>query len=259
MNSKERGSGDFRREKRTIPQPWLRAAWLFGMTAALALGWQGTNWIREHLQETNSAAQMERLARLDAEARPFLEQAHKAIPEIVSELTRFPNLFRLWKRLARDRLCGTQTAQEFLSQKLTRLAEPCRAIASIYGVEPAEAAFLQEVGEIAGDAGLASLSAVSGLGIELIFLKTTLHAAARVAGAAAGKLALSWGAGTTAALADGPFPFGDAVGVVLAVGGTAWSLIDLKRTRSQLPPVLTAALEQSLQVFHEACRRSALP
>ena len=115
MNSQERTSGGFRREKRSIPKAWLHATWLFGMTAALALGWLGTSWIRERVQETNSAAQMERLARLDAEARPFLEQAHKAIPEIVSEITRFPNLFRLWKRLARDRLCGTQTAQEFLS------------------------------------------------------------------------------------------------------------------------------------------------
>ena len=259
MNSQERTSGGFRREKRSIPKAWLHAAWLFGMTAALALGWLGTTWIRERVQETNSAAQMARLARLDAEAQEFLDQAHRAIPEIVFELTRFPNMFRLWQRLARDKLCGTQRAQEFLAQKLTRLTEPCRSIASIYGVEPAEVPFLQEVSSIAGDAGLASLSAVSGLGLELVFLRTTLHAVARVAGAAIGKLAFSWGAGAASALADGPFPFGDAVGVVMAVGGTAWSLIDLKRARTQLPPVLTAELEQRLQAFHEACRRSVSP
>ena len=108
MNSQERTSGGFRREKRSIPKTWLRAPWLFGMTAALALGWLGTTWIRERVQETDSAAKMARLARLDAEAQEFLDQAHRAIPEIVFELTRFPNMFRLWKRLARDKLCGTQ-------------------------------------------------------------------------------------------------------------------------------------------------------
>ena len=50
MNSQERTSGGFRREKRPIPKAWLHAAWLFGMTAALALGWLGTNWIRERVQ-----------------------------------------------------------------------------------------------------------------------------------------------------------------------------------------------------------------
>lgn len=154
MNSQERTSGGFRREKRSIPKTWLHAAWLFGMTAVLALGWLGTTWIRERVQETNSAAKMARLARLDAEAQPFPDQAHRAIPEIVFELTRFPNMFRLWKRLARDKLCGTQRAQEFLAQKLTRLTEPCSSIASIYGVEPAEVPFLQTLGAIAGEAGL---------------------------------------------------------------------------------------------------------
>ena len=67
------------------------------------------------------------------------------------------------------------------------------------------------------------------------------------------------GIGAAAALADGPFPFGDAVGVVLAAGGTAWCLIDLKQICAQLPWELTAALHQDILEFHEACRRSVLP
>ena len=73
------------------------------------------------------------------------------------------------------------------------------------------------------------------------------------------RLAASCGIGTAAALADGPFPFGDAVGVVLAAGGTAWCLIDLKQNCAQLPWELTAALHQDILAFHETCRRSVLP
>ena len=46
---------------------------------------------------------------------------------------------------------------------------------------------------------------------------------------------------------------------VLAAGGTAWCLIDLKQNCAQLPWELTAALHQDILVFHETCRRSVLP
>ena len=52
--------------------------------------------------------------------------------------------------------------------------------------------------------------------------------------------------------------FGDAVAVVLAAGGTAWSGYDLWKAREQLPVELTAMLKQAIHDCQAACRREAI-
>ena len=160
--------------------------------------------------------------------------------------------------LAQDKVLGTQTAQEFLAEKLRPVTSPCRRIAGLYGATPLPGLLQRDVRYIAEGHAYASLCAAGGLGLELVFLKTTLRSLAGVTASLSARLAASCGIGAATALADGPFPFGDAVGVVLAAGGTAWCLIDLKQICAQLPWELTAALHQDILEFHEACGRTCL-
>ena len=72
------------------------------------------------------------------------------------------------------------------------------------------------------------------------------------------QLSATFGSGAACAAADGPFPFGDAVAVVLAAGGTAWSSYDLYEARKHLPAELTALLQAVIRDLQEACRGKAL-
>ena len=93
---------------------------------------------------------------------------------------------------------------------------------------------------------------------EAAFLKQTISALTSTLGGIVARLSATFGSGAACAAADGPFPFGDAVAVVLAAGGTAWSSYDLYEARKHLPAELTALLKQVISDCQEACRREAL-
>ena len=260
MNTQHKVSGEVRR-KRLMPESRRRTAWLSGLTLALALGVAGTYQFQ---QQTRTAAvrterRTSRLSELERKAKPYLKQAQDAVPAVASDLATFRSMSRFCRLLAQDKLFGTQTAQEFLAEKLRPVTSPCRRIAGLYGATSLPGLLQRDIRDIAKGHAYASLCAAGGLGLELVFLKTTLRSLAGVTASLSARLAASCGIGTAAALADGPVPFGDAVGVVLAAGGTAWCLIDLKQICAQLPMELTAALHQDILEFHEACRRSVLP
>lgn len=260
MNTQHKVSGEVRR-KRLMPGSLRRTAWLSGLTLALALGVAGAYQFR---QQTRTAAvrtgkRTSRLSELERKAKPYLKQAQDAVPAVASDLATFRSMSRFCRLLAQDKVLGTQTAQEFLAEKLRPVTSPCRRIAGLYGATSLPGLLQRNIRDIAKGHAYASLCAAGGLGLELVFLKTTLRSLAGVTASLSARLAASCGIGTAAALADGPFPFGDAVGVVLAAGGTAWCLIDLKQNCTQLQWELTAALHQDILESHEACRRSVLP
>ena len=72
------------------------------------------------------------------------------------------------------------------------------------------------------------------------------------------RLSATFGSGAVCAAADGPYPFGDVVAVVLAAGGTAWSTYDLYEARKHLPAELTALLLSVIRDCQEACRKEVL-
>ena len=260
MNTQHKVSGEVRR-KRLMPGSLRRTAWLSGLTLALALGVAGTYQFRQKTRTASvrTGTRTSRLSELERKAKPYLKQAQDAVPAVASDLATFRSMSRFCQLLAQDKLLGTQTAQEFLAEKLRPVTSPCRRIAGLYGATSLPGLLQRDVRDIAEGHAYASLCAAGGLGLELVFLKTTLRSLAGVTASLSARLAASCGIGAAAALADGPFPFGDAVGVVLAAGGTAWCLIDLKQICAQLPWELTAALHQDILEFHEACRRSVLP
>lgn len=260
MNTQHKVSGEVRR-KRLMPGSLRRTAWLSGLTLVLALGVAGTYQFRQQtrIAAVRTGTRTSRLSELERKAKPYLKEAQDAVPAVASDLATFRSMSRFCRLLAQDKLFGTQTAQEFLAEKLRPVTSPCRRIAGLYGATSLPGLLQRDIRDIAKGHAYASLCAAGGLGLELVFLKTTLRSLAGVTASLSARLAASCGIGTAAALADGPFPFGDAVGVVLAAGGTAWCLIDLKQICAQLPMELTAALHQDILEFHEACRRSVLP
>ncbi len=92
-----------------------------------------------------------------------------------------------------------------------------------------------------------------GVVMEAVFLKSTIAAAKTVGkrviapflAKTVARLSASYAAGAGAAVADGPFPVGDVVGVMLAVGGTAWMAYDIYK----LMDVLPNELERNLCAF----------
>lgn len=260
MNTQTKGSGADCRRKLT-PGEIRRTAWLSGLALALLLGVAGTYqlWQQERLAALGTERRTSRLSELEHKAKPHLKQAQDAVPSVVSDLATFRSMSRFCRLIAQDKLLGTQTAQEFLAKKLHPITSPCRRIAEIYGASLLPGFLQHDIRILARDHAYASLCAAGGLGLELVFLKTTLRSLAGVTASLSARLAASCGIGVAAALADGPFPVGDAVGIALAAGGTAWCLIDLKQICAQLPLELTAALNQSILEFHEACRRSVQP
>ena len=260
MNTQHKVSGEVRR-KRLMPGSLRRTAWLSGLTLVLALGVAGTYQFRQQtrIAAVRTGTRTSRLSELERKAKPYLKEAQDAVPAVASDLATFRSMSRFCRLLAQDKVLGTQTAQEFLAEKLRPVTSPCRRIAGLYGATSLPGLLQRDVRYIAEGHAYASLCAAGGLGLELVFLKTTLRSLAGVTASLSARLAASCGIGAAAALADGPFPFGDAVGVVLAAGGTAWCLIDLKQNCAQLPMELTAVLHQDILEFHEACRRSVLP
>ena len=78
--------------------------------------------------------------------------------------------------------------------------------------------------------------------VEAMGIRFTVSTAARILGKAAARMAGSTVAAGAAAVSDGPLPIGDAVGAVLVVGSTAWSLCDIYRAADVLPSELKSAL-----------------
>ena len=73
--------------------------------------------------------------------------------------------------------------------------------------------------------------------------------------AKAARLGSAYGGGAACAVADGPLPIGDAIGLALATGSTIWSISDIQYARKRFPKELSVVLYQSIRNCREACRR----
>ena len=140
----------------------------------------------------------------------------------------------------------------------TRIIDPCRVGAKVYGCDVNPASFQQHITELNSDAVVASAYAASGLMLEAVFLKSTVKAFTSVLGAISSRLAAAYGTSAVCAVADGPFPIGDTIAVLLATGSTAWCAYDLWQAKVQLHSELTAVLLQSIDNCREASRKVAL-
>ena len=226
-----------------------------GLILAVLLAAAGMRTSRTTLRFAGKASS---LTELDQRARSFFEEAEKNIPKVVSELTGTQTFLNLCYLAITDKVTGSDK----LDRKLASVIEgpilvPCRKGAAIYGCTINPALARGYLSSLHRDSMTSALYASGGLALEAAFLKTTLKSVQCVIGPIAGKIAAKFGTGAALAAADGPLPFGDAVGVVLAVGGTAWSVHDLLVLRRDLPSSISAALRQAIQEYWKQCRLEA--
>ena len=196
---------------------------------------------------------------LDAKAQPHFDEARRNIPVIVEKLTEIGLTCRLCGLMARDKLTGAHETQEYLTSVLEEpIITPCRKGAAVYGCDFSTTRFLDNLKAVNADYAEIEAYALGGLALEAAFLKQTIAALTSTLGGIVARLSATFGSGAACAAADGPFPFGDAVAVVLAAGGTAWSSYDLYEARKHLPAELTALLKQVISDCQAACRREVL-
>lgn len=199
------------------------------------------------------------IERLDEKAQPHFDEARRNIPTVVGKMTELGATCRLCKLMVRDKLAGTHETQDYLASILEQpIILPCHMGAEVYGCDFNSAGFLDNLKAVNADYAEIEAYALGGLALEAVFLKQTIATLTSTLGGIVARLSATFGGGAACAAADGPFPFGDAVAVVLAAGGTAWSGYDLYEARKQLPAELTALLKQVISDCQTACRREAL-
>ena len=224
-----------------------------GLLAALSLGVLGSCSLRA------VPVLLADLDDLDAKAQPHFEEAQQNIPTVVEQMTEIGATCRLCWLMAYDKLAGTSKTQEYLNSILNEpIIEPCRRGAKVYGCDFNSTGFLNALKSINADYAEIKVYAIGGLALEAAFLKQTMAALTSTLGGIVARLSAAFGSGAACAAADGPLPFGDAVAVVLAAGGTAWSSYDLYQARKHLPEELTALLQAVIRDLQEACRGEAL-
>ena len=229
------------------------AVCLAGLLTALSLGILGSCSLR------GVPVLQADIERLDANARPHFEEARRNIPTVVEQMTEIGTTCKLCWLMARDKFAGTHETQDYLVSVLNEpIITPCRKGAKVYCCDFNSGRFLDALKSINADYAEIETCAVSGLAIEAIFLKQTIAALNSTLGCIVARFSTTFGCGTACAASDGPFPFGDAIAVVLAAGGSAWSGYDLWKAREQLSTELTAMLKQAIHDCQAACRMEVL-
>jgi len=226
-----------------------------GLTLAVLLAAAGMRSSRTTIKLAGKATS---LTELDQRARPFFEEAEKNIPKVVSELSGTQTFLNLCSLAVADKVTGSDKLERKIASVIDGpILVPCRKGAAVYGCGINSALARGNLSSIHREAMTSALYASGGLALEAAFLKTTLASLQSLIGPITGKIAAKFGTGAALAAADGPFPFGDAVGVALAVGGTAWSVHDLLALRRDLPGAISAALKQAIQEYWKECRLEA--
>ena len=199
------------------------------------------------------------LTELDQRARPFFEEAEKNIPKVVSELTDTKSFLNLCYLAVMDKITGSNKLEREIASVIDGpILTPCRNGAAVYGCGINSGLAYGNLSAIHREAVTSALYAAGGLALEAVFLKPTMAALQRVIGPLIGKIAAKLGVGATCAAADGPLPIGDTIGVILAVGGSAWSVHDLLDLRRDLPDAIASALHQAIQEYWKQCRLEAI-
>jgi len=224
-----------------------------GLGTALVLGICGIPSLARGRAITQTS-----LSELDRKAQPFFEDAARNVPRVVSELGGTKAFLNLCGLAVIDKITGSNKAERKIAAAIeTPILVPCRKGAAVYGCGINPNLAHGNLSGIHRDAMTSVLYASGGLALEAAFLKPTMKALQRIIGPLVGKITAKLGLGATCAAADGPLPIGNTIGVILAVGGSAWSVHDLLALRHDLPDAMAAALHQAIQEYWKQCRLEA--
>ena len=195
-----------------------------------------------------------RLEELDRKANPYFNQARGEVQKIANILSSKKTMMKLCWLIAKDKATGKHEAEEYLAKYIKPIVSNCEQAAQIYGISLNSSEFAKVMKEIGADHLKASVYPLGSLGIEAVMIRSTLASVSRVCGSVIARMTGCVAGGSAAAVADGPLPIGDIIGVALTVGGTAWSIYDLHQLSKQLPKDLENTLLNSIDNCRYACR-----
>ncbi len=112
--------------------------------------------------------------------------------------------------------------------------------------------YVSRMGEVSeGFSAIALKSVVSGTGLAIsaLFVKATLRQVTNILGHISRRMGTTTALAIGSAAADGPFPIGDAIGLVLEVGCAAWCAYDLYHAQFTLKNQLTGELRNALTQY----------
>lgn len=121
--------------------------------------------------------------------------------------------------------------------------------------ETAQAAFrdlaasISTVSQGFGGIAVSTVNSGAGLAISALLAKTVVRQARNVLWNIARRLELTTALALGSAAADGPFPIGDAIGLVLEVGGAAWCAYELYDAQFILRDQVTRDLRRALAQY----------
>ena len=254
--------------------------------------------LQEHTSEyqrRNRQLLQEFTKRMETLGKEDFARARRNIPSFVDNISSFSFCGKICYRFVVDKIWNTTTTMDLLAPKLgTYICEPCTrgqlkiqdalnefmlklqesdtqyraglaelAKSEEFQALPMEAQqiFLDDLQKLAGslmkNAFDTTLIAV-GTGLEIIFIRSTISAVYSLMAPLVAKLTTSLTAGGTSALADGPLPFGDILGGVLAIGGFSWTAYDLYRVTKVLPKKLRTEVTRLIDQSEQGMRREAL-
>lgn len=237
------------RTRRIVVFAGLAVALLFGICGS-CLPWP---WAK-----AKPKASAPDLRALDRAAQPFFTAAAQNVPKVVRTLTQTRMLTRICWAMARDSVGGRRTADLLNEVLRDPIIEPCKKGAAVYGCGIRSEGLPSAVADTHRHHVTGAVFAAGGLALEALLMRSTIAALRSVLGATVARLSAAYGGGAACAAVDGPFPFGDAVGVALAAGGTAWCLHDLIHAGKLLRRDLAASLLAGIADCREACRREVL-
>lgn len=253
--------------KRTKCRGSASVWWLAGLVTAMALAVAGTYYLHyvepaepvcnggiPDRDDTSSSKQYkQQLA--EAAARHF-QQARDHVPQVVETLTSLKTTAYITMLLAKDKVTDGTSARDHILEILEEpIIKCCDEAVAVYGSQLNHDILQEHLTSANLIHASGMLYSAGALTLEAVFLKTTIKAFYHVCHATIARLSGSYGTGAAAAVVDGPFPFGDLIGVVIATGGTALCVSDLIDAQDELTENLTHMLYEGIDAAEDACRR----
>ncbi|MGE4302056.1 MAG: hypothetical protein AB7F40_10710 [Victivallaceae bacterium] len=198
------------------------------------------------------------IASLDRIAQQHFDQAEANIPTVVTELSTPATVMKLAWLMAYDHIAGTRQMPDYVQSALAPIIQPCRTAARVYGLDMDSAALCYVLTTIEAENAVSVAYSGGGIALDALFIRATIASLQKVLAAVVARMTICWSTGGTAAILDGPFPFGDAVGIVVAGCGTVWCGYDLYQSMSLLPEAISEELLRTVRTLREACHNAAL-
>ena len=196
------------------------------------------------------------ISELDAKAQPYIDEANAAVQAVVAELC--DNRLSLYWMMLRDKCVGGDSTGRHIAEVIgPRIVVPLRKAAAVYKCAVNADAMTGMTRDAAIDNLSRQLYASAGLAIEAVFIRATINSLVSVLANCAPTMTASLSTAGACAAADGPLPVGDIVGVIVAIGGTAWSGYELYNAHQALSSEMSDALRNAISVTIAQCRLEA--